>query len=413
MIIKNLFGADLIVGNGLEITPSFAYKLSGALVKVFKRKNISFVIGYDTRQQSRALAHSLVEGLLKLGAKVFFVDKTTSGGISFAVKHYKATAGVLVTASEKLFIYNGFKIFNGNGFKISDEQMSAVKYSVLHDTYEYNNTCAEMFFETDFNEIYAKYLLSFVEKKNNFVIDVAHGSGAVVAQYLSRHIDITVENSAFNGFDINYDCGINNLNAKQGKWYIKIDGDGDKIVAISPNGKVLKGDAITTLFSLYYNEPCVTNLLTNNSYFDLLDKHNIKYELTGLGERRLVDTMLKKGYNLCGERNGSVIMFNTKTSDAFITAIKLANMFNDEVCDKVLSLHLIPHKDLKYSLNYEKIHNNQFEIMVAESERLLENCGKIIVRINHVEQIINVYIESLDLLKMEQVKNKFDKYLSI
>ena len=403
----------MIVGNRLEINPSFAYKLSGALIKIFKRKNISFVVGYDTRIESKTLAHTLVEGLMKMGAKVFFVEKTTCGGISFAIKHYRATAGVLVTASEKLFVYNGFKIYNGNGFKISDEQMSAIKYSVEHDLFEFTNPCAELCYESEFNQEYAKYLLTFVENKKDFVLDVAHGSGVFVAERLKKHLDIIIENGDFNGFDINYQSGINSNNSTQGKWNIKIDGDGDKVVIISPDGKVLNGDAILTIFSLYYNEACTTNLLTNNSYFDILDKHNIKYELTGLGERRLVDTMLKKGHNLCGEKSGSMVFMNTKTSDAFITAIKFLNIVDDNVVCEVLNQTLVPCKELKFTLDYDKINCNTFNLLLNESERKLENNGKIIVRLNHLEGIVNIYIESKDLTLIEKITNDFNSFMCL
>lgn len=400
----------MIVGTRLDINPAFAYKLSGALVKVFQRKNLSFVVGCDTRIESKTLAQALVDGLTKCGAEVFFVDQTTCGGISYGIKYFKATAGVLVTGSEKNFLYNGFKIFNGNGFKISDEQMTAVQFSFLHDTFSYD-VYSKTNYVDNFNEFYAKYLSGFVENRTNLLFDLAHGSGIAVCKYLQKYADICCFNDTSNGYDINYNCGINNFMYKSGSWNVKLDGDCDKIMIISPNGKILKGDLLLTAFALAENEPIVTNLLTNNSCFDLLDKHNVKYELAGTGERRLVDVMLKKGYNLCGEKSGNIIWLETKTSDAFVTALKFANIKDEKIVQSVIDLPQVPSKKIKLSLDYEKINSSKFQTILDEIERDLENNGKIIVRINHLEGEINVYIECKDNEILSKFVQKIQNYL--
>ena len=198
---------------------------------------------------------------------------------------------------------------------------------------------------------------------------------------------------------------------KSGSWNVKLDGDCDKIMIISPNGKILKGDLLLTAFALAENESIVTNLLTNNSCFDLLDKHNIKYELAGTGERRLVDAMLKKGYNLCGEKSGNIIWLETKTSDAFVTALKFANIKDEKIVQSVIDLPQVPSKEIKLSLDYEKVNSSKFQTILDEIERDLENNGKIIVRINHLEGEINVYIECKDNEILSKFVQKIQNYL--
>lgn len=401
----------MIVGTKLDITPAFAYRLSGALVKVFQRKNISFVVGFDTRIESKALAQALVDGLTKCGAEVFFVGNTTCGGVSYGVKYFKATAGVLVTGSEKNFLYNGFKVFNGNGFKISDEQMSAVQFAFLHDKFFYSdfNKCN---YVDNYNEFYAKYLSTFADNKTNLLLDLAHGSGIAVCKYLQKYVDICCYNDTSNGYDINYNCGINNFLYKSGCWNIKFDGDCDKLVVISPDGKILKGDGLVTAFAICEHENIVTNLLTNNSYFDLLDTYNLKYDLVGTGERRLVDGMLKKGYNLCGEKSGNVVWLETKTSDAFVTALKFSCICHEKTVQTILNTALIPCKELKFTLDYEKVNSTKFQTLIDDTESELENLGKIIVRINHLENEVNIYIECRNNDILENISEKIIKYLN-
>lgn len=410
MIIKKLFGADMIVGTHLDINPAFAYRLAGALVKIFQRKNLSFVVGCDTRIESKTLAQAMVDGLTKCGAEVFFVGKTTCGGISYGTKYFRASAGVLVTGSDKFFIYNGFKIFNGNGFKISDEQMSAVQFSFLHDEFSYD-LFGRANYVDNYNQFYAKYLSSFVEKRTNLLLDLAHGSGIEVGKYLEKYTDICCYNDTSNGYDINYNCGINNFLYKSNTWNIKFDGDCDRLVVISPNGKVLKGDRLLSIFAVTENENIVTNLFTNNACFDFLDNKKIKYCLAENGERRLVDTMLKKGYNLCGEQSGNIIWLETKTSDAFVTALKFANLVDDDIVNEVLNLPYVPSNDLKFSLDYEKINSAKFQTIISETERELENCGKIIVRINHLENQVCIYIECTDKQYLQDISKRISEYL--
>lgn len=390
--IKNTFGADMIVGSNVDINPDFAYRLSGALAKVFQRRNISFVVGMGTTAESKALAQRLAGGLIKCGVKVFFVGITTCGGIVYAIKQYRATAGVLVTSCEHNEMFGGFKIYNGNGFKISDEQMSAIQFSFNHDNYEYIQD-ANISVIDDLNEKYAQYLLTHINKKITFAVDVTDSSGEYVCQHLKKHLDLQIYNSQTSGLERIEYSDTDEYYVK-GKWNLKLDNDCEKISIITPEGKVLKGDTIVAIFCLYYNLPLATNLLTNNTYFDMFEQNGIKYELTGLGERRLVDTMLKKGYEICGEKSGRIIFLDTKSSDAFITAFRLFNILQDEYVQKIINMPQVPSKTVKIAFDSNRFYSSKFDNLLEECEQKFNSCGKLIVRANHLENYLIIYLET-------------------
>ena len=140
---KKLFGTDGIRGIWKEdITPELAYEIGKAVSIVFERENEEnlIVVGKDTRLSCDCLTTALCAGITAMGTNVILLDVVPTACVPFSIRYHKANAGIMITASHNPAEHNGFKFFNGNGFKISEEQEDHIEYIIDHN---YNYTLAK------------------------------------------------------------------------------------------------------------------------------------------------------------------------------------------------------------------------------------------------------------------------------
>ena len=176
-----------------------------------------------------------------------------------------------------------------------------------------------------------------------------------------------------------------------------IDGDCDKLKIINKNGKVIEGDFLLCFFAkVKKHKKVVSNLFTNNSYFNYLEKNKIEVELCGLGEKRIQEKMLETNSRFGADKFGSVVSFdNAETSDAFLILIEFLNMVEKypEIYEKICNLKLVPQTIKKVALNQTKLKSDQFLNVLNAYESLLENYGKIIVRQDKLRNQVSVFVE--------------------
>lgn len=395
----------MIVGRfGEEITLQFAKRLANCLYNVFESNNMSFVIGRDSLNRSKVLEEVLINELSLLGCKVHLLGITTAGAISFATNFYRATAGVIVTASSRDKNLIGFKIFNGNGFAISDEQLSKLKFLYKNNYIkDYALKQGLIIEENNFNEKYIEFLLEHSNFKTypfNVAIDAGCGAGANIVSYFAPKIFQTCKLFGCNVDGENVNNFQTNIDYSNFDFYIKLSSDCDRLEIYIPNGKKIEGDFLIAFFARVLQIQntqftLVSNLYTNNAYFKYFDKKKIRYYISGVGEKRIAEKMLKTNSDLGGEKFGAILNFNyLQTSDALLSIISFFNCLCDypQLFEEIAKIKLIPQAIKNVTLN-DNIKSDKFLNTLSAYEALLENEGKIIVRQDKLYEKVQIFVE--------------------
>ena len=427
------------------VNEKFATKLAQVLFSVFEDNTMTFVIGRDTRQYAYDIEKTLTQSLQSLGANVFLLGITSCSAVSFATRAYRATCGIMITGGLKPNGYIGFKIFNGNGFKITDEQISQVSYRFKNLSQLTPKTKeGSVFFKPYFNDEYIRFLKQFTlfTSKNSVKIlaDLSSGSAEEIYEELCSNFGI-VPYLAYDGFNcekinehylkaqkqklvqkfekINYD-GKKEVVKDFFDYKIVFSGDCDKLLFFDKTGKKIDNDLLFALFcvseSLDREEfVATTNLYTNQNVFEFLVKSNINFEIapSSISEKNLVQTMLEKKSVFGGDKFGNFIFLDIeKTSSAFLILIKFLNILtqNPKLVVKVLSLKLVKNEERDYTI----CDDFDFELLgekILIYENLLEHCGKILIRQDKLIRKIHFYIESDNELLKSKIFEDFENFL--
>lgn len=441
-----VFNSDIILGKyQKDIDSKFANKLAQVLFSVFEDNTMNFVIGRDTRESAFEIEKTLTRVLKTLGVNVFLLGVTSTGAISFATRAYTATAGIMITGSSREKEYIGFKIFNGNGFKISDEQLSAIEY-------RYKNMCqinpknkeGNVFYKPYFNDEYINFLKQFCNfnKKYNYKIlaDLTCGSAEEIYEELcgAVGIDVFLASEGYDCESINKTY-INAINRNSPQQFIKtnydgtpiitkvffdykiiFDGDCDKLLIYDKFGRKIDNDILLAIFArskITENEKksLVTSLYTNNAILDYLKEKNIECIVLqdSISQKKIIHKMLETKSQLGGDKFGNIIFLDKcKTSDAFLTFIEFLNCLSNqpEHADEVMSLQLVDYQFKKYNIN-KNFDFEEFNNILLVCESSLESCGKILVKIDKVSNYIEIYLETNNNQIKKEIINILDNYI--
>jgi len=251
----------------------------------------------------------------------------------------------------------------------------------------------------------------------NVLVDCAHGSASVVARRLfSDLLDINVEyiNETFNGIDINHRCGSTHIDQlvqeiKKDEYDLGIafDGDADRLIVVSPTGKIIDGDHLMYLSALNFKKHGTlkdnTIVLTTMSNLGLkiaLKKENIKFIEVDVGDKNVQACLKNKGLTLGGEQSGHIIYYDDlNTGDGLLSAIKVMNILVEEnktLDELVKDLHVLPQL-LKNEVVVNKtavMESEELKAIVEEVQNELGENGRILVRPSGTEQLIRVMVEA-------------------
>lgn len=427
MILIKLFGTSGIRGKYNDnLYPSFAYNLGKVLAVMFQKKNMRVVVGIDNRLSSKILEKALVCGLNSVGADVFLIGEVTTPCVSFAVGELKADIGVMITGSHKKEGYNGFKVFNGNGYKITDEEESFIENAIENseDILEVaENELGNTFERKKIQDLYVNYVSRFVDnvvQNINVLIDTANGNSRAILEKLDKKLKIEIdylENDKLN------ENGTNNITKlqeklKQGEYDfgVAFDGDADRVLFLDKNGNVLDNDYVASAIIQHYKfKKIVLNSFSNQSLIDYMENNDKICKLSKVGEKYITETMLKHGSELGYEKIGHFIFRDIiNTSDGVLAFIKFLNIYaiNKNIFEDCKAFKFYPciYENIECKKMNIIINNDEFNNTINLCESLCLENGKIIVRPSQIEQDIRLYVETNNekLTKeiFEKIKNK-------
>lgn len=433
-----LFGTDGVRGvANSELTPELAFKLgkAGAYVLSRDKERPVVIIGKDTRLSGDMLEDALSAGILAVGGNVIKVGVFPTPAIAHLVKIYQADAGVVISASHNPFEYNGIKFFNGEGFKLDDSIENEIEDIILRDidvnrhiTGDMLGRCLEA--DDDAEEKYAKFLKSTIDadiKGIKLVLDCANGAAYSVAEkvYSELGADITVIGNEPNGVNINDGCGstqpekLQKEVVKQGAFMgLAYDGDADRLIAVDEKGRIIDGDKLICICAKMMKERkqlagdiVTATVMSNIGFHKYINSMGCSVEVTGVGDRYVLESMLKTGSRIGGEQSGHIIFLNhTTTGDGILSslqllqAVLLSGKKASELSDEIeIFPQVLRNARVKNENKSIFMDDSEVKEAVAKVEKEIEGSGRLLIRPSGTEPLVRVMLEGQDVEHITQL----------
>ncbi len=435
---RKIFGTDGVrgVANVYPMTAEVAMQLGRALAYVIKygpgRHRI--VVGKDTRLSGYLLEYAITAGMCSMGVDVFLLGPMPTPGIAFITHSMRADAGVVISASHNPYEDNGIKFFKGDGYKLPDEIEAHIERLITNpEMAETRPTAIEIgqaFRIDDARGRYISYLKSTFPKDLELdglkvVVDCAHGATYRIAPEVLGELGAEVIPIGVrpNGRNINRLCGATHpegmvrlVNRYQADVGIAFDGDGDRCIVVDHKGRVVDGDHIMGICALdmqrrgtLKRKTVVATVMSNLGLEVALKNNGLKLVRTQVGDRYVLEAMLKGGYNLGGEQSGHLVFLNhSTTGDGILTALRLLVVmlreqkplaelarFMEVYPQILLNLKVKARQDLK------KVPQAQQAIQAAENQ--LKGRGRLLVRFSGTEPLLRVMAEGENQAEITEV----------
>lgn len=426
-----LFGTDGVRGiANKELTPELAFNLGKAGAYVLKKENEKpiVVIGKDTRISGDMLENALAAGILAVGGNVIKAGITPTPAVAYLAKHYNADAGIVISASHNTFEYNGIKFFNGNGYKLDDlleEKIEDIIISSInvnsHITGDKIGKCLEA--EENATGLYVKHLLDTVDyslRGKKIVIDCANGAAFQIAEKIYRELgaEVIVIGNQPNGVNINDGCGSTHpermaetVKMSGADIGLAFDGDADRLIVADEQGKVIDGDRVIAICArmlktegrLAQNKVTAT-VMSNIGFHKAMEESGIEVDVTGVGDRYVLEQMLKTGCVIGGEQSGHIIFREyTTTGDGILSSlqfIKAVLNSGKKPSELAAEVEIFPQVLVNARINndYKKTYMNDPEIAdaISEIEKTMDGSGRVLIRPSGTEPLVRVMLEGED-----------------
>lgn len=433
-----LFGTDGARGiANSELTCELATNIGRAAAYVLTEKTTEkpkVLIGKDTRVSSNMLEMALAAGLCSVGADVVLVGFVPTPAIAFLVKDREADAGIMISASHNPCEYNGIKIFDGNGYKLPDALEEEIESLVLDDMspikFPVGGDVGSVFLRHDYVDLYIDHLVKSVDTDLSglkIAIDCANGCASYTAEKLFTRLGATVHmmHCNPNGVNINAHCGSTHMeditdyiNGHDMDLGLAFDGDSDRCLAVDENGKLIDGDRMIAVFALDMKKKGILNdntavvtVMTNLGFKQFAERNGINVLETKVGDRYVLEEMLKNDYQIGGEQSGHIIFkrFAT-TGDGQLSGAMLAAILakTGKPASEVASvMTVLPQTlvNIKASPELKEKLNTDSDIKAAiESvKKELGKSGRILVRASGTEPLIRVMLEGENIAEIKRL----------
>ncbi len=427
------FGTDGVRGVvNNDLTEELAQMVGNALAR--KKKKALIIVGRDTRVSGCYITAALTTGALKGGANVVDVGIVPTAAISYLVKHKKADFGVMISASHNPKQYNGIKIFDCTGRKLSEKEEASLERFFACPQICPSIKVGKSKCSPSLAGQYAKFLLSHGENLSGLkiVLDCANGAGYKIAPRIFRGLgaEIVKLNCNSSGKKINENCGSTNVEGLRRRVLIEkadagfaYDGDADRLIAVDEKGNVLDGDQIIYILAKdlasrgeLNSNTVVGTSHTNTGLMVALNAKKINLIRTDIGDKYVIEALEKMNLSLGGEQSGHIIMRKyLPTGDGILASIKLAGIM------KKLALPLSSLCDAKllYQVNKDFVVSDKLKVLNSEKlsqtiSRILSEIspvGRLFVRASGTEPKIRVMVEHAEKQKAESYLQEIEKVI--
>ena len=440
--MRKYFGTDGIrrIAN-TELTPELVYKVAKAGAYVLSKHTDhapTIFIGRDTRISGTLIESAMIAGFLSYGANVKILGVMPTPAVDYLTKRFKADASVVISASHNTFEFNGVKYFSNKGMKIPDELEEEIEEVMdsgkIDELTAVNDKIGVSEIRTDLLDEYVYFFRKNFEEelevldKENFVvaIDTANGATSVVAEKVFKVLGIKyhILNNNPDGININDNCGSTHLGMLKDfvvknkcSLGIAYDGDGDRCLAVDEKGNEIDGDKILAVLSNYLkskgklNKNALVATVMSNLGLNKYSKENeLSYVQTKVGDRYVLEEMLKNGYNLGGEQSGHVICLDyNPTGDGILTSLMLirAILESGKTASEATSImqaypQVLINAKVSSDKKYDFDKNPEIKAEIQKLEKEFDGNGRVLIRASGTEPLVRVMIEGEDIKYIEQ-----------
>lgn len=453
MAKQKLFGTDGIRGlaNEYPMTGEIAMAVGRAVAHVLYNQNNSdssrslpiglkpidsskpvrrakIVVGKDTRISGYMIEQAIASGICSMGADVILIGPLSTPGVAFVTQSMRADAGIMISASHNPYHDNGIKIFSSDGYKLPDEMEAEIEKLVSSkeiDKFRPTGDLVGKAYRID--DVHGRYLvfLKALFPKDldllgyRIALDCANGAAYKVAPLVFEELGAEVIRKGVgpNGHNINDKCGAlypENIAGATVEYRadigISLDGDGDRCILSDENGEIVDGDQIIGLCALQMaqegtlkSKTVVTTPMSNIGLELTLQEHGINMVRAQVGDRYVVETMRKKGYNLGGEQSGHIVFLDhATTGDGIVAALKVLEAMKRtgkplSELKKRIKLYPQVREDIRVSKKVPFENSEDVSKAIQAAHEALKNRGRVFVRYSGTEPLARVMVEGEDL----------------
>ncbi len=445
---KKIFGTDGVRGtaNIEPVTAETALKLGRAAAHVFKnlerqsrsRGKHKIVLGKDTRLSGYMLENAISSGILSMGVDVLFIGPLPTPGVAYVTRSLRADAGIVITASHNPYADNGIKFFRADGYKLDDKIEDAIEHLVFSGEIEnIRPTAGEIGKAVRIDDALGRYIefakTSFPKNLTlegmRVVVDCAHGAAYKSTPCVLRELgaEVVVYGNHPDGMNINKDCGSMHPEHLCGKVIehqahlgIAHDGDADRVLLCDEKGSLVDGDDIMAIAALdmiaqntLVEKTLVATVMSNAGLEAAIKKAGGKIIRTAVGDRNVIDEMLKHGFRFGGEQSGHLIFrdFGT-TGDGLVAALQILRIMKakGQPLSKLAKCwtrfpQLVTNVKVREKKPFEQL--DGVTKLVADAEKELKSAGgRVLLRYSGTEPKARLLLEGRDAKVLEKWSQK-------
>lgn len=433
-----VFGTDGVRGraNYKPMTVEIALALGRAAGKIFRRHNGKHrvVIGKDTRLSCYMFENALIAGLCSMGVDTLMVGPLPTPGVAFITRAYRADAGIVISASHNPYFDNGIKFFSSDGFKLPDAWEDEMEELITSN--DFDDSLPPEFDigkNTKINDADGRYI-EFVKatfprrlslKNLKIALDCANGAGYRVAPLVFRELDaqVFVYGNNPNGLNINDGCGSLHPETVQKAVIdhradvgIALDGDADRVIMVDENAQIVDGDTILAICArdlkkrgLLKNNRVVATVMSNFGFVKAMQEAQIEVIRSQVGDRYVIQDMIKYDANLGGEQSGHMIFLDHNTTgDGLVCALQVLRIMietDSKLSDLASVVSRYPQTCINVKVNSKPPLNElkKLQEVITTVENSLGDTGRVLVRYSGTENICRVMVEGPKQKQVQQM----------
>jgi len=439
-----IFGTDGVRGraNVYPMVVEIALALGRAAGKIFRTRNSKHrvVIGKDTRLSCYMFENALISGLCSMGVDTLMLGPFPTPGVAFITRAYRADAGIVISASHNPYYDNGIKFFSADGFKLPDswerEMESLIHSRKFEDTLPADYDIGKNTKINDADGRYIEFVKATFPKKQSLktlriALDCANGAAYKVAPLVFKELDaeVFVYGNTPNGLNINDECGSLHLETIQKAVIdhkadvgIALDGDADRVVLVDENAQIVDGDTILAICArdmlqkgLLRNNKVISTVMCNFGFIKAMEMLGIEVIQSQVGDRYVIQDMLKHEANLGGEQSGHLIFLDQNTTgDGLVSALQVLRIMietNSKLSDLSTIFKKYPQSIINVKVKSKPtLHTlKDVQTVIKSVEKTLGESGRVLVRYSGTEDICRVMVEGPKLKQVQELASQIAK----
>ena len=436
--MAKLFGTDGPRGIAVtDLTCELAMQTGRAVAVVLANntgKRTKIIIGKDTRLSSDPLEAAVMAGICSVGADPVLLGVVPVPVVPFMIKKLGADAGIMISGSHNSAEFNGIKVFDSQGHKLTDDIEEKIEYLVLEDPQQIHLASHDRVGRREdaknAADEYIDHIREIVDTDLSgmkIAVDCANGCASETAEKLFALMgaEVFVTSSSPDGTNINQGCGTNDIEAfadvvsENGcDCGLVFDGDADRCIAVAEDRQLIDGDRLLAIFAedmkkkgILKKDTAVITIMTNMGLRSFASERGINLVTAGAGHRYVLERMLEGGYNLGGEPSGHMIFLDdAATGDGQLTGAKLLKIMKEsgkklsELASDMVKLPQVM-VNVKIDPQFKELWKNDKEVseLIKELDSSLGEDGRIIVRESGTEPLIRIMAEGSDFARINDI----------